>query len=391
MSFYVQHGYGKSDKIAALAGIDGTTGIILSPGDEDVSALAATVASSTALGLDVLLDPQAYIYSLNPTGSARKHEDHELELGAMHWSQDAAAVSRHVDDVERANDRVGVRGTRIAPTCFQSSFHDVWTPLALQYARTAAAAWGGDRTIATVAIEESAFDDWAAVADWLDVATTVDVEGFYLLIARQRQPGYPPGPWDPGRLANVLRLIYNLSVVNEYRVLWGYSDIEGLVGISAGADGLGSGWHYTLRAFTPSKWQPSTSTGGRPPAARIHLGRLWSPLRAEDEAESLFRSRLRDEVFSRALIDRFATRGFDTWTRAEAQEQHLKLLARRSQRLVAAGAVPDRLALIEQSLSSAGERFGQIRGLGIELPAIYPSRILAFREALAAFAAAEGL
>jgi len=341
MSLYIQHGYGKANRITTLAAEPGTEGVILSPGDEDVVALADTGRQAGNAKLSVLLDPQTYIYSLSPAGAARKHADHDLDFGRVHWSQDAGAVAGQVQRVEEANTAVGISGLKIAPTCLQSTFADVWTPLALQYARTASAAWGSSNTLATLAIDEAALSDWRAIADWLDVATTVDVAGFYLLVARQRG-GYPQLPWEPSRLTNLLRLIYNLSVVNEYTVIWGYSDIDGLLGLGAGANGIGSGWHYTLRSFTPGKWQPSTSTGGRPPAARVYLSRLWAPVRAEVEAASLYRSRFRDELFSPTLIQRFADRDFSTWTRSEAQEHHLSMLSRVGSRVSGEATVSDR-------------------------------------------------
>ena len=235
MNLYIQHGYGKADKIAAIASEHGARGLLLSPGDEDAPALQATARNARDTGLDVLMDPQTHIYSLTPPGLARKHVDHRLDFGRIHWSQDAAAVASQVQSVADANVAIGIEGRRIAPTCLQSSFTDIWTPLALQYARTASSAWGANQTLATLAIDESALGDWRAVADWLDVATTLDVDGFYLLVARQRGAGYPPIPWDSGRLRNLLRLIYNLTSLNGYSVIWGYSDIDGLLGGSGAA------------------------------------------------------------------------------------------------------------------------------------------------------------
>lgn len=391
MSLYIQHGYGKADKIASIAPEAGTTGLVLSPGDEDVSALSDTARDARDRGLEVLLDPQTHIYSLTPAGSARKHADHSLDFARIHWSQDAGAVATQVQRVAAANTALGIGGRKIAPTCLQSSFTDIWTPLALQYARTASSSWGAADTLATLAIDESALGDWRAIADWLDVATTVDVDGFYLLVARQRGAGYPPIPWEPGRLKNLLRLIYNLSSLNEYSVIWGYSDIDGLIGLGAGADGIGSGWHYTLRSFTPSKWQPSTSAGGRPPAARVYMSKLWAPLRAEDEVASLYRSRLRGELFSQRLIDRFDGRDFSSWSRIEAQEHHLRLLARVSAKVSERASVADRVEFLSGRLDAAARHLSDIRGAGINLPPTYASRVDVFRDALSGFADEENL
>ena len=78
--------------------------------------------------------------------------------------------------------------------------------------------------------------DWDRIA-WLDVLTTLDVAGFYLVVGR-RKAVYPPMPWERGNLFNLLRTIFTLSVVNEYEVVWGFADVDGLMGLAAGADAI---------------------------------------------------------------------------------------------------------------------------------------------------------
>jgi hypothetical protein len=81
-SFWVQQGYGKSDKIERLydAGLLG--GVLLSPADEEPPALQATRESTP--DIEVLLDPQTYVYSI-PGGTARCHEAHGLAVPNLNW------------------------------------------------------------------------------------------------------------------------------------------------------------------------------------------------------------------------------------------------------------------------------------------------------------------
>ncbi|GAB3077632.1 hypothetical protein [Pedococcus soli] len=389
MTFFIQHGYGKASKIANVASAGHVSGLVLSPADEDRDALGLTAEDARSRDLRVLLDPQAYIYAATPAGSARCHDSHGLDLSEIHWSQDAAATTAQVRSVELANRAIGVDGLKIAPTVLQGAFADVWTPLAIQLARTAASEWGAENTLASIVVEEAAFSDWQTVEDWLDVATTLDVRGFYLLVDRRRRE-YPPLPWDKNRLTNLLRMIYRLSVLNDYEVLWGYSDFEGILGLAAGADGSGSGWNYSLRQFSVSKWQPSAA-GGQPPIARISLSRLWVPLKAEAEASPLFDSELRDDLFADRYVKRFASEPFTTWSRSEAQEQHLRVLAWLADEVAGEPDIGRRVDAVTKRLERASKRLQKAAALGIALPPSYSSRIENFLGALDGLANSEAL
>ena len=389
MTFYIQHGYGKGSKIGNVSDAGNVDGVILSPADEDPVALAATADAARNSGLEVFIDPQTYVYAVTPTGSGRNHEAHGLNLTDLHWSQSASATTAQVQAVERANAAIGITGKKIAPTVLQASFADIWTPLAIQYARTASSEWGAADTLASIVVDDAAFADWRTVEDWLDVATTLDIAGFYLLVDRRRRE-YPPVPWDKARLKNILRLIYRLSVLNDYEVVWGYSDFEGMLGLVAGADATAAGWSYSLRQFTVSKWQPSPA-GGQAPTPRFSLARLWAPVRAEAEAAPLFGSSLRDELFGPRYIRRFSSESFATWSRLEAQEQHLRLLARLGNRIVEEGDVGARLEATQSWLDSARVRLQRAAREGIALPPSYLSRVENYLAALESFAEEEAL
>lgn len=389
MTFFIQHGYGKGSKIPNLADDRHLAGLVLSPADEERAALRATADQARDLGIRVLLDPQMYIYSATPEGSARCHADHGLHVSGLHWSQDASATTAQVRAVEAANLDVGVTGLKIAPTVLQSSFADVWTPLAIQMARTAASEWGGRNTLATVAIDEAALSDWQAVQDWLDVATTLDLRGFYLLVDRRRRD-YPTIPWDQIRLTNLLRLIYRLSVLNQYEVYWGYSDFEGLLGLAAGASAICSGWSYSLRQFAVAKWQPSPP-GGQPATPRLSLGRLWVPVKAEAEADPLFRSSLQSELFANEFVTRFSSESFSTWSRLEAQEHHLRLLARRADRISREPDTMVRTRDIIAELETARDLLTRAGRMGIALQPSYRGRVDSFLAAMEELASAEAL
>ena len=380
--FLLQHGYGKSDKIEQLDETGNLRGVILSPAHEDVMQLSGTVARCQALGIEVLLDPQSYIYSTNPPGFPRRHPAHGLHFSDTVWSLSAKQLSEHVESVRRANATVGLNGPIIAPSPFHLTLRDYWMPLAVQYARTATDAWGGENTFASIVVSELALADWATVADWLDVLTTLDVAGFYLLVSRQDQ-SYPPATWQPQSLANLLRLVYTLAVENEYDVRWGYSDIDGLLGIAAGANGVASGWSYSLRQFSIQRYSESRG-GGNPAVPRVYVASLMSDLRFS-EARDLFGSEVGHEMFSPPLQATYASRSFDALGNPDAQIQHLCALAEEVVDLSQFVDVDDRLTALRDKVAAAMRRHAEVAGMGVTLDGRYVARLRSYDEALGLF------
>jgi hypothetical protein len=388
MTFYMQHGYGKGNRLTTLGPPQHVSGVVLSPADEDALALPATAIAARGAGLDVLVDPQSYIYSARPSASAKHHPSHRIAFPAMDWSQSPSDTEAHLDAVRAMQSRINPDGTWIAPSVLQSGFADVWTPLSLQYARGAALTWPTERTLATIAIDESAFAVPGAMEDWLDIATTLSVRGFYLLVQRNNTQ-YPAVAWAPDRLANVLRLIYTLGDINRYRVHWGYSDSEGLLGLAVGASAISAGWSFGLRQFSTSKWIPSS--GGRPSTIRVPMARLWSSIRALGEADDLYASTLRSDVFSADILARFPTGAFGNLSRSEAQDLYLLVIARAADRVSAIAGTSARLDYLSAELDSALDLFGRIESSSLTLEPRYRPRVAALREALRLFRSAESL
>ncbi len=385
MSFWVQHGYGKGQKLDDLLARGPLGGVVLSPADEDASALSSTAQSLDGESIPFILDPQTYVWSI-PDGTARNHDSNDLAFPRLHWSMSASEIEAIVNAVSAANDRLGTQITA-APTCLQRGFSDVWTPLAVQFARATLASASGDRVYVSVVFDEAALSDWDAVEDWLDIATSLEARGFYLIAARSG-PSYPQA-WEPSRLANMLRLIYRLSEVNGFEVLIGYTDIDGLCSLAAGAAGIASGWYFSLRAFTEGKWQPST--GGRPPRPRVLSSPLLAPLVAESEGSLVARSTLgttafpHDDTRARLLAQEVQWGLTDSWL------QHLDALRSLVIALEATGDVSARVSDLDARLTHAQGLLGDIERLGVVMAPTYVSSLGSMRTALSEFSRLEGV
>lgn len=384
-SFWVQQGYGKADKIERLHQAGLLAGIVLSPADEEPPALGVTASSTPEVR--VLLDPQTYVYSI-PGGTARCHKANGLDIPNLSWGMSASELEAVIKAVVDANNRLGI-GDLVAPTCVQRSLNDVWTSLALQMARTAIETVGGARRVyVSTVIEETALSNWDDVANWLDIATGLEADGFYLIIDRVGQGSYP-GMWDPNRLTNLLRLVYSLSQLNEYEVLVGYADIEGIFQVAAGASGSAAGWFYSLRAFSDSKWQPSS--GGRQAAPRAFAEGLLTPLLAIGEGEAVARSSLAADLYPDDAIRAALAGNPEGWSLVEAGNHHLASLAKIVNEVADQPSIPSRLDMAEGRTAQAQSRLEDLEAQGVPFSGSYRQRLETFRFSLDAFRAAEGL
>lgn len=384
MSLWIQHGYGKGRKIEELLETGSLGGVILSPADETPEGLARTVSSLQGEDTSVLMDPQTYVWGI-PDGAARRHEDVGLAVPSLNWSMAPRDIQALVERIVGLNRSLGIPEV-LSPASLQRGFDDVWTSLALQFARTTVEAADQESVRVSVVLDESALSDWDSAERWLDVVTALDAQGFYIIVSRPRDAYLRA--WDVPRLANLLRIVYRLGILNQYSILLGYTDLDGLTAIAAGAEGIASGWYQSLRLFSESKWQPST--GGRQAKPRITSDVVLSPLLL-DEASEVARSAFGDEVFPfpefrSTLASRPGTIGLSqSWT------QHLEALRILVGNLEAVGGPRERTDNLLERLQLAQDALSRMREAGMVFAAVYQGRLGAMEQALHVFAEAEEL
>lgn len=389
MTFVLQHGYGKSDKIEVVADLASVTSVVLSPTDEEPGTLETTVSKLKARGIRPLLDPQTYLYTAGVDLAGRCHSGHGLNFSPIRWSQSPREVEKVIASVEMANSEVGI-DTIIAPSILQSSFEDIWTPLGIQYARAAAEAWPAREVYASAVFEEMAFGGWEQINDWLDEITTIDVTGFYLLTNHRGAAAYPAIGWDADRLANAMRMIYTLTEINDYELLWGYADIEGLLGVAAGATGIATGWHNSLRRFSVDKWRPKS--GGAQPIPRRFVNSLLSPLRLDGELSAIPQVGMgalpagswTDQQFQN-YID-----APDSWKRDVAQKHHMVSVAHLVAEL-ANLSVPLRLDTVQNWISASLQLFDTLSKQNLVFERSYVNKLRVLSRAVVTFREAEGI
>ncbi|MCY3924889.1 MAG: hypothetical protein OXG52_05180 [bacterium] len=383
MTFWIQHGYGKADKIDTVADSGLLAGVILSPADEEPPSLTSTVSSAQRRGIEVLLDPQFYIHTISGA-VARCHSHHGLEFGEISWLLSPDEIARHCQAVITLNRDLGIRHV-VSPAPYLASFGDPWVPVSLQYAR-ATIELAETPVYLSLVTEDTAFADWDSALRYLDALTTLDAEGIYLIVGTSAQ-GYPVN-WQSERLANVLRVIYTLAELNRYKVIWGYSDLAGVLGVSVGASGAATGWYHSLRRWTTDKWMPKS--GGRQANTRIFVEQLLSTIEWNSEAISAARWRDASRVFPDSGLRR-RLKAEEQWGIVESWNQHLLAMARLHRAVDRGSDVSARVASIRRRVQDALDLHEEIAASGAAVSTTHSSGLKALLEAIDAFAVAEEL
>lgn len=105
------------------------------------------------------------------------------------------------------------------------------------------------RLILDMIIHESALDNKNQLENFLNELSSYksNIQGIYLTIDRENA-NVIRHDYNPTRLSNLMQLIYDLKLMN-LEVIVGYSGIESINLIAAGADHIGTGWFHSLRKF----------------------------------------------------------------------------------------------------------------------------------------------
>lgn len=102
---------------------------------------------------------------------------------------------------------------------------------------------------ATMVISENAFSDYDYVSEFLEDLEnfSAKIEGIYFSIDRNELSSLRH-KFDSTHLTNILQFIYDLKLMG-FKIIIGYTSVEGLLYSSMGADFIGTGWFYSLRKF----------------------------------------------------------------------------------------------------------------------------------------------
>lgn len=300
--FLIQHGWGKGAKITGAIADGDCDGVIMGPCDEAPPSLAALATEVANAGLEVLLDPQFYVFTLPQPNLKRLPDYPYSHPGLRPTDFSARRVSSLVS--ECLNYQVGLPVTAlVGPSVIQNSLSDQWAQVATTLTAESIA-WREDTEddrplFCSLILGEETLSDRENLDEFLDTLTELDCDGFYLIVSRSS------GTYDlvleTTRLTNLLLSIHSLTEINEFRVIVGYADLLGLLYRAVGAETFGSGWYNTIRRFHTDRWLGTG--GGRAPRPRYTSESLLNNILVETEMRSIAERGRLDEIIGSSARD----------------------------------------------------------------------------------------
>lgn len=377
MKLFVQQGYGKGNKIHQAFDNGAVDGVILSPRDdtEDNLRLFRSDLMNSYSSAEVLIDPQFY-YTLYIDGTTKNLTNYSYYPGHLTMS-----AFRSIRDIQRyaessINFQMSLGADYIlSPTLLINSFSDRQTQICMSLAEESnnvMIANQFDKPLLTsLVFSESALNETDRLNEFLNEISVLNMEGFYITVARNNKD-YNQNFDSDLALANLLYFIYSLSEINEFKVVVGYADIIGLLFLSVGAYGIGTGWHNSSRKFTVQQ-RILPSTGGRLPRERYNsIPLLNSVLVSElDSIASNAPAGIFNSVLSNTIEDKIILAGAnpsDAWSRALSHQQHWSAIKKSTDDIFKGSKnVSTRLDYLENAISNAMSMYTLLERYAVQL------------------------
>ena len=391
MTLFAQQGYGKSDKIERGIRDGNLSGVVLSPRDMTPDAMQSYINSlREEFGdeIDILFDPQFYATVISEA-TDRNLPDYPYYRSGLRRSDFLSAKSvtgfvMNTLEYQADSDLSYV----ISPTIAFDSFSEPASQTALQLGAEASEHIDDldseTRLLVSFVIGEAALADVDGIDEFLDIASTWETDGFYLIVEPSGQ-GYPismRSEW----LANLMYIIHTLATINEYEVHLGYSDFTGLLLSAVGATSQATGWYSGLRQFSRSRWMPSS--GGSAARPRYSSEPLMNSILQIPELVASHQVDLLDYCLSDTDYDEPFSSGNPArvaWPPATQCLHHWNVLANLLEDAVA-GSIPENLDNMEVLIAEATDRYAELTDAGVVFEHLSgPNHLRTWSEAITAF------
>lgn len=390
MTVLAQHGFGKSNKIETALTEGHVTGAILSPRHEEPDRLASYVTQLRAnhSGAELLIDPQFHLAAL---GSVKEGKLPDYEYYRPGLSR--RDFIRHADLERYARQTLGFQSTMplsavIGPSVMFGDFRDPWSQIALGL---------GEETIVAhenlgielpllipLVFNETALLHRDALNEFLDVVSVWDVAGFYIVI--EREDTKYPALFGDDMLTGLMYIAYVLGTLNEFRVVFGYLDLESVLVSALGATAGGTGWYNNLRQFSVPWAEPGIR---RQPRPRYTSGPLLASILVVPELVTTVDLRLAASVASNTSRDTdiLADPANADWALAESCLHHWEALAA-LHAAISGDRLGSNLDELTRRMSAARGAYGVLTSAGVSFEMRSgPQRIEGWQRAVEAFRA----
>jgi hypothetical protein len=370
VALLVQHGHGKSDKIARALETGELNGVIYAPRNERPDNLLAYIDSIADSFSDAtqIIDPQFYACTVAGGTMGRLQEypffRPDLQYRNFIAASDIVSYVRAVIDFQ-----VSTRVTHLcSPTIAVDSFNDRWNSIAFNLAAETInyhqAIADPRPLLISLVLHEQAFRSASQLDDFLDVLTDFDCAGFYIVLVHESTTFTQVV--NSNSLAGLLYAVHVLTNLNDFDVYAGYADFLSLALHAVGATGTSCGWNSGLRRFNFARFEPST--GGRRPRARYSSLPLLNSITITPDFDAISRLGEVGRVLSRTRYDRGFTRELPShvsWDESTSSLHHWEVLHRGIRDVVAAGETRERLSHLERAMRTAQDLYGRLSRAGV--------------------------
>ena len=165
------------------------------------------------------------------------------------------------------------------------------------------------------------------------------------------------------KLQNILYLIYSLSVWNNIKIICGYSDIIGLMYLSAGAETITTGWSQKSRFFCRSNYKEMS--GGSLPRPKYMSIPLLNSINITPELDQIKNFGLIEKVLSGTEYDEHViqTPVADNWSQVSFYH-HLNCLGLCAEDILLYE-VDKRLEIMQTKIRKAIEIYNELISIGV--------------------------
>lgn len=314
-----QEGYQANSLITSGLQSGALDGAILSPRYHSPVELAHCCERYAADGAFVMVDPEFHLSLLSDASVMQLREYDHFRSGLRRRDFSGTAIEQFVSEALTLQRECNVSAL-VSPTVALDSFEDWRSQVFLSLAEESVAQHDASEDpplYLTLVLGDAFLTDSAQVFDLLDMVTTLNCKGFYLVANRLSAQDTL---WTTGgsavQLANLAYVASALSG-NGFDIIYGYAGLDACVLMASGASAVASGWFKSQRSFCLGRYLAGPSYGRQPRPAYPSLP-LMSWLYLSPDLEVIREQGWFDRVASGSPDDDALRLGrFDSWRRAE--------------------------------------------------------------------------
>lgn len=323
MSAYFQMGH-DTENLVGGTDLDEFKGIVLSPVNRDVDALAENISGFRRKGdYDIVFDPQLYIPT-SDRGCLPQQPYFPADLDTADLSSDSwwIDVATKLGACVRSLEVDAVA----SPVVLPRAWNDDYFARCADTSRKLSEAVAGTqiRTLATAMINFNELGEADAALRIASIISEAEPAGYYIVIVSDVEPRRELT--GESQLAGVMTLITELEKTGR-PTLVSHCSSEMLLFKAAGASHCATGKFFNLRRFTKSRYEEPASGGGQLPYWFEHS--LLAFLRGADVLRLLNNGlgylvnvSASDNYWSKEILEQFASAPENAWV-AKGWRQYL--------------------------------------------------------------------